>query len=50
MLPLHFMDACQVVEALLNASLILALDGGEWSVSSLEPFIARKGAPGRRIN
>jgi len=44
------MDACQVVEALLDAFLILAPVGGEWSVSSLELFIARKGAPGRSIS
>jgi hypothetical protein len=44
------MDAFQVVEALLNAFLILALDGGEWSVSSLEPIIAREGAPGGPIS
>jgi hypothetical protein len=44
------MDAFQVVGALLNEFLILALDGGEWSVSSLEPIIAREEGPGEPIN
>jgi len=47
---LHVMDACKVVEALLHAFLILALDGGEWSVSPLEPYIAREGTAGRPVN